>query len=124
MRVYHLTDGTELSRIEHQRTSVDDIIINAMDEDAITGEIEARLEDGYSTLKVKVGFDADDEVSLVLQGPSGTIVSPGANVTFLVEGRTPAVRIDGLAADATSRGPGRVTLRVPSGTHRIDIVGS
>ena len=42
-----------------ERTSVPLLaIINAMDEDAITGEIEARLEDGYSTLKVKVGFDA------------------------------------------------------------------
>jgi hypothetical protein len=59
-----------------------------------------------------------------MQGQGGIILSSGTNVTFLVEGRTPAVRIDGLAADATSRGPGRVTLRVPSGTHRIDIVGS
>jgi hypothetical protein len=71
-----------------------------------------------------VGFDADDEVSLVMQGPSGTIVSPGANVTFHLEGQAPAVRIDGAVTESTSRGPGRVTVRVPAGTHRIDIDGS
>ena len=71
-----------------------------------------------------VGFDADDEVSLVLQGQSGAIVSPGANVTFLVEGRSPAVFIDGAITEAASRGPGSVTVRVPLGTHRIDIDGS
>ena len=49
-----------------ERTSVPLLaIINAMDEDAITGEIEARLEDGYSTLKVKVGFDADTDAKRV-----------------------------------------------------------
>ncbi len=71
-----------------------------------------------------VGFDADDEISLVLQGPSGTIVSPGANVTFLVEGQSSAVLIDGAVTEAASRGPGSVTVRVPAGTHRIDIDGS
>jgi len=40
-------------------------IINAMDEDAIAGEIETRLEDGYSTLKVKVGFDAETDARRV-----------------------------------------------------------
>ena len=49
-----------------ERTSVPLLaIINAIDEDAITGEIEARLEDGYSTLKVKVGFDADTDAKRV-----------------------------------------------------------
>ena len=71
-----------------------------------------------------VGFDAADEVSLVLQGQSGAIVSPGANVTFLVEGRSPAVFIDGAVTEAASRGPGSVTVRVPAGTHRSDIDGS
>ena len=48
------------------RTSVPLLaIINAMDEDAIAGEIEARLEDGYSTLKVKVGFDAGADLKRV-----------------------------------------------------------
>ena len=49
-----------------ERTSVPLLaIINAMDEGGITGEIEARLEDGYSTLKVKVGFDAETDARRV-----------------------------------------------------------
>ena len=40
-------------------------IINAMEEDAIAAEIEARLQEGYGTLKVKVGFDADADAGRV-----------------------------------------------------------
>ncbi len=40
-------------------------IINAMEEDAIAAEIAARLQEGYGTLKVKVGFDADADAKRV-----------------------------------------------------------
>jgi L-alanine-DL-glutamate epimerase-like enolase superfamily enzyme len=40
-------------------------IINAMDEDGIAEEIKARLQDGYSTLKVKVGFEDENDAKRV-----------------------------------------------------------
>lgn len=40
-------------------------ILNATGKDAITEEIEARLNEGYATLKVKVGFDAEDDLARV-----------------------------------------------------------
>jgi len=68
-----------------------------------------------------VGFDADHDVSLVMQGNAGTIVCEGANVTFLVGDRSPAVRIDGEPVEVVSRAPGRVVVQIPAGTHRIEI---
>jgi len=40
-------------------------IINATDKSGISEEIDARLAEGYGTLKVKVGFDADDDLARV-----------------------------------------------------------
>ncbi|MBC8337970.1 MAG: mandelate racemase [Alphaproteobacteria bacterium] len=40
-------------------------IVNAMEETAIASEIDARLAEGYCTLKVKVGFDADADITRV-----------------------------------------------------------
>ncbi len=40
-------------------------IVNASDEDAIASEIDARLAEGYGTLKVKVGFDAGKDQARV-----------------------------------------------------------
>ena len=37
--------------------------INATDHDAIPGQVERLLADGYGTLKVKVGFDVDDDLA-------------------------------------------------------------
>ena len=54
-----------LLRVE-ARTAVSLLaIVNAMDEAGIEREIEARLADGYGTLKVKVGFDADRDLERV-----------------------------------------------------------
>ena len=36
--------------------------VNATDHDAIPGEVERLLAEGYGTLKVKVGFDVDDDL--------------------------------------------------------------
>lgn len=40
-------------------------IVNATEENAIASEIDARLAEGYATLKVKVGFDADKDMERV-----------------------------------------------------------
>jgi len=40
-------------------------IVNAMDEAGIVREIEARLSEGYRTLKVKVGFDLEPDMARV-----------------------------------------------------------
>ncbi len=40
-------------------------ILNATEKDVLVDEIEARLKEGYRTLKVKVGFDADDDLARV-----------------------------------------------------------
>jgi L-alanine-DL-glutamate epimerase-like enolase superfamily enzyme len=40
-------------------------IVNALDEDTIVSEIDARLAEGYGTLKVKVGFDVDADLARV-----------------------------------------------------------
>jgi L-alanine-DL-glutamate epimerase-like enolase superfamily enzyme len=40
-------------------------IVNATVEDAIAAEIDARLAEGYGTLKVKVGFDAEADLARV-----------------------------------------------------------
>ncbi len=40
-------------------------IVNALDEDAIAAEIDARLAEGFGTLKVKVGFDAEKDLARI-----------------------------------------------------------
>ncbi len=63
-------------------------IVNATEEKPIAAEIEARLAEGYATLKVKVGFDADADAKRVkfIQGA--------------LAGRA-AIRIDGNQGYAT-----------------------
>lgn len=57
-------------------------IINAMDPAAIREEVDARLADGYRTLKVKVGFDPDHDAPRV------------AGIQALLDGRA-TIRLDG-----------------------------
>ncbi len=58
MTAVEMLEGHPLLEVT-ERTEVPLLaIINAMEEDAIATEIEARLREGYGTLKVKVGFDA------------------------------------------------------------------
>lgn len=40
-------------------------IVNAMDEDSIAAEIDARLAEGFGTLKVKAGFDPEKDLARV-----------------------------------------------------------
>jgi len=65
MTAVEMLDGHPLLDVT-ERTQVPLLaIINAMDDDAITAEIEARLDEGYGTLKVKVGFDAGADAKRV-----------------------------------------------------------
>ena len=65
MTAVEMLEGHPLLEVT-ERTEVPLLaIINAMEEEAIAEEIEARLQEGYGTLKVKVGFDADADAARV-----------------------------------------------------------
>ena len=72
-----------------------------------------------------IGFEAEEPISIVLQGDSGQIVSPGTEVLFMT---ARPIRIDGetvtprASADQTrdqSMQSTAQTIHVPAGTHQI-----
>lgn len=82
-------------------------ILNAMAEPEIEQEIEARLAEGYRTLKVKVGFDADRDL---------------ARVRFIqraVAGRA-VLRIDGNQGYAPAAGLGFAAALDPAGIELLE----
>ena len=74
--------GSELLDVAEQVRVPLLAIVNAADEVGYTREIEARLEEGYGTLKVKVGFDAAADMARV------------RSIQRLVGGRA-LIRLDG-----------------------------
>jgi hypothetical protein len=67
-----------------------------------------------------IGFEADDEISVVIQEGGGRIASPGTDVTFFANGDELQVVLDGVPVDVVSREAGRVTIHVPVGSHSIE----
>lgn len=72
-------------------------IINATDEPGIAGEIEARIAEGFETLKIKVGFDwqADATRLKFIQGLVAGLA--GQDIKLRIDGNQGYTREDALA---------------------------
>jgi hypothetical protein len=72
-----------------------------------------------------VGFEAEEPISIVLQGDSGQIVSPGTEVLFMtarpirIDGETVAPRASADQTRDQSTQSTAQTIHVPAGTHQI-----
>ncbi len=77
---------------------------------------------------IPTGFKADAPVTLYMtaagegKGMSGQIISSGTKVTFYVSGIA-AVRLDGRKIPFDISNPGSVSVTIPEGTYKIDLVG-
>lgn len=69
----------------------------------------------------KQGFSSDGNVSVYMNGTSGSIVSKGSEVTFYSPGIT-GVNLDGEAANIIASGDGYLTISVPEGSFDVTLV--
>lgn len=67
------------------------------------------------------GFSSDAPVSLHMRSQRGHITSEGATVTIHHPGII-GVQLNGEAADTVSKSGGALTLHVPAGRHRIELI--
>lgn len=69
----------------------------------------------------KQGFSAEADVSVYINDNSGSIVSPGTNVTFYYPG-IKGVKLDKKTAVIKNYGEGWMTLYVPFGTYTLRLI--
>ena len=69
-----------------------------------------------------LGIEAEAEISTIIRGAGGRILSPGTAVTFTVADDEAVVHLDGVPAQVISRAAGRVTVDVPPGTHELSVL--
>ena len=68
-----------------------------------------------------IGFDSDEPISLVMEGRTGQILSPGTDVNFHSDLVTGEIHLDGKRLSATPAAGGW-RVHIPAGSHRIDFV--
>jgi len=67
-----------------------------------------------------VGFNSEESVSVYMRGSDGKVVSRGTAVTFHRPGVC-QVYVDGAAAEPEAGGSGWVRVRIPPGTHDVNL---
>ena len=67
-----------------------------------------------------VGFESDANVTLLVEGSAGQIVSPGTRVKLYSPG-VASVTADGKKLTVAGRGTGWIAVRVPAGTHALKL---
>ena len=69
------------------------------------------------------GFESACEVSVIMSGGVGEIVSPGSSVTFYQAGLR-QILLDGSPVTPLKQGKGSLSMIVPAGNHHIALIGS
>lgn len=69
----------------------------------------------------KQGFSSDNNVSIYMNGKTGSIVSKGTNVKFYYPGVT-GVMLNDATSEVVASGDGWITVNVPEGTFNITLV--